>query len=248
MKLALYLATAAIVVVCSQAATFNINNKDGGPIWVGIQGNTGKEHLANGGFKLAQGESRSLTAADDWGGRFWSRTWCYEDENNHCHTGDCGNKVECEGAGGTPPATLIEFTLQGYGGLDYYDISLVDGYNSMASVEPVNGQGDGGEYSCKKAQCATQINSLCPSELQVKSPDGGSIIACNSACNAFLTEEYCCSGSHSTPETCKSSDWAVDYPAIFKSACPDAYSYAYDDHKSTFTCVASQYNINFGSA
>lgn len=152
MKFALFLATVAIVVVYSQAATFNINNKDGGPIWIGIQGNSGKEHLANGGFKLAQGESvsptskiiqvfckslfcqRRITAADDWGGRFWSRTWCYEDENNHCYTGDCGNKVECQGAGGTPPATLIEFTLQGYGGLDYYDISLVDGYNSMASV------------------------------------------------------------------------------------------------------------------
>lgn len=78
-------------------------------------------------------EQRTVVSADDWAGRFWSRTWCYED-TNHCWTGDCGNKVECNGAGGTPPATLIEFTLRGYGNIDYYDISLVDGYNSMASV------------------------------------------------------------------------------------------------------------------
>ncbi|KAF7285448.1 hypothetical protein GWI33_010620 [Rhynchophorus ferrugineus] len=232
----------------SEAVRFNIRNLDGGPIWIGIQGNPGHDHLANGGFKLSQGESRSLDAADDWAGRFWSRTWCYEDQGNHCYTGDCGNKVECAGAGGTPPTTLIEITLKGYGGIDYYDISLVDGYNSMASIEPVNGNGDGGEYSCRKAQCGTNINQICPGELQIWNPEGSQVIACNSACNAFHTDEYCCAGAHSTPETCKSSDWPVNYPEIFKNACPDAYSYAYDDHKSTFTCQAGEYNLNFGSA
>ncbi|KAK0421092.1 hypothetical protein QR680_015056 [Steinernema hermaphroditum] len=39
-----------------------------------------------------------------------------------------------------------------------------------------------------------------------------------------------------TPETCKASTWPKDYPKIFKDDCPTAYSYAYDDHKSTFTC------------
>ncbi|XP_030755744.1 thaumatin-like protein, partial [Sitophilus oryzae] len=176
------IALVATLVACSEAVRFNIQNLDGGPIWIGIQGNPGKENLANGGFKLAQGESRSLDAASDWAGRFWSRTWCYEDQDNHCYTGDCGNKVECNGAGGTPPVTLIEITLNGYGNIDYYDISLVDGYNSMASIEPVNGNGDGGEYSCKQAKCATNINGQCPSELQILSPDGSQVIACNSAC------------------------------------------------------------------
>ncbi|XP_060527320.1 uncharacterized protein LOC132702590 [Cylas formicarius] len=233
-----------LVAYCD-AVSFQITNKDGGPIWIGIQGNPGHEHLANGGFALQQGETRVLSAAGDWAGRFWSRTWCYADQNNHCLTGDCGNKLECAGAGGTPPATLVEITLDGYGGIDYYDISLVDGYNSMASIEPVNGQGDGGQYSCKKAQCGSNVNINCPAELQLKN-DEGTVIACNSACNAFLTEEYCCSGSHSTPETCRSSEWPVDYPSYFKNQCPDAYSYAYDDNKSTFTCSAQQYNLVFG--
>ena len=31
--------------------------------------------------------------------------------------------------GGEPPVTLAEFTLNGGGDQDYYDISLVDGFN-----------------------------------------------------------------------------------------------------------------------
>lgn len=71
-------------------------------------------------------------------------------------------------------------------------------------------------------------------------------VGCKSACLAFNTDEYCCRNDHGTPETCKSSDWPVDYPAYFKSKCPDAYSYAYDDHKSTFTCQAEKYIVTFG--
>ncbi|XP_076257665.1 uncharacterized protein LOC143194823 [Rhynchophorus ferrugineus] len=246
MKLALIFVTAFLA--SSNAVRFNIRNLDGGPVWIGIQGNPGHEHLANGGFKLGQGQSRSIDAPGNWAGRFWSRTWCYEDHGNHCYTGDCGNRVECAGAGGIPPATLIEITLKGYGGADFYDISLVDGFNSMASIEPVNGNGDGGAYSCRKVQCATNINYICPGELQIRNPDGNHVIACNSACNAFRTDQYCCAGAHSTADTCRSSDWSVNYPAIFKNACPDAYSYAYDDNKSLFTCYANEYNLNFGAA
>ena len=112
-------------------------------------------------------------------------------------------------------------------------------------MEPVNGQGDGSEYSCKRCACATNINDICPGELVVRNGEGYNI-ACNSACLAFNTDEYCCRGDHGTPETCRSSDWPVDYPSFFKSNCPDAYSYAYDDHKSTFTCIAEKYVVTFG--
>lgn len=33
---------------------------------------------------------------------------------------------------GVPPATLAEFTLSGDGNTDFYDISIVDGYNLPA--------------------------------------------------------------------------------------------------------------------
>ena len=38
--------------------------------------------------------------------------------------------------GGQPPATLAEFTLNGWGNQDYYDVSLVDGYNLQMSIHP----------------------------------------------------------------------------------------------------------------
>lgn len=53
----------------------------------------------------------------------------------HCATGDCGGRIECNGAGGVPPATLAEFQFDGHGGLDYYDVSLVDGYNLPMAIQ-----------------------------------------------------------------------------------------------------------------
>jgi hypothetical protein len=78
----------------------------------------------------------SVGVADGWQGRFWARTGCNFNGNGqgHCATGDCGDKLQCNGAGGVPPATLVEVTLNGDGGQDFYDISLVDGFNVPAQV------------------------------------------------------------------------------------------------------------------
>jgi len=79
---------------------------------------------------------RTVSIPDGWGGRFWARTGCNFDGSGQgpCATGDCGNKLECNGAGGVPPVTLAEITLNGDGGKDFYDISLVDGFNVPARV------------------------------------------------------------------------------------------------------------------
>ncbi|CAH1134041.1 unnamed protein product [Ceutorhynchus assimilis] len=224
---------------------FEISNREPGPIWIGIQGNPGHPHLHNGGFALNQAQTFEVSAPDNWAGRFWPRTWC-DPNSKHCETGDCGNRLECQGAGGNPPATLIEITLKGWQGLDYYDISLVDGFNLRGFIEPVNGNGPQGQYSCTKAKCLSDINTDCPNDLRLI--HAGLTIACHSACNKFNTDTYCCRGAHDRPETCRSQDWPKDYPAFFKNACPDAYSYAYDDHKSTFTCKADRYRIHFGDS
>ncbi|KAG5869074.1 hypothetical protein JTB14_001266 [Gonioctena quinquepunctata] len=237
------LATTTIFLTTVWAVEFQITNKEIGAIWVGILGNSGKAPLANGGFVLEAGATTSVFAADDWAGRFWARTWC--DYNTfHCLTGDCGDSLECQGRGGAPPASLAEITLNGYGGQDFYDISLVDGFNIAVSIEPVGKNGDGG-YVCEKAACAYHLNDECPQELQLTSEHG--VLGCKSACLALDTDQYCCRGAFGTPETCKSSLWPVDYPSFFKSRCPLAYSYAYDDHSSTFTCPnVGTYIITFG--
>lgn len=85
----------------------------------------------------------------------------------------------------------------------------------------------------------------CPKELQVVGGENGGVqggvIACKSACEAFGLDQYCCSGQFSNPNTCHPSI----YSSIFKHACPKAYSYAYDDGTSTFTCKAYDYTIVF---
>ena len=70
---------------------------------------------------------------------------------------------------------------------------------------------------------------------------GGGAIACRSTCEAFGQDKYCCSGAYDTSTACR----PTAYSSIFKAACPRAYSYAYDDRTSTFTCNADDYNVAF---
>ncbi|XP_044020752.1 thaumatin-like protein 1b [Aphidius gifuensis] len=225
----------------------NIKNNCPFTIWPGIQGNPGHDHLEGGGFELRQGDTKTLNTPGNWAGRFWARTNC--DGSGKCETGDCGNKIQCNGAGGVPPASLAEVTLKGADGLDFYDISLVDGFNLPLKMEPTGGYVDSrnDQYYCKPSGCYADVNRQCPDQLALRN-SAGSTVACKSACEAFHTDEYCCAGAHNKPETCRSTDWPQDYPKMFKDQCPDAYSYAYDDHKSTFTCKGNpdtSYDIVF---
>ncbi|RZC05408.1 thaumatin-like protein 1b isoform X2 [Glycine soja] len=221
--------------------TFTLVNKCDYTVWPGILSNAGIATLPTTGFVLQTAESKTVTAPTSWGGRFWGRTLCTQDSAGKfsCITGDCGSgKLECAGSGATPPATLAEFTLDGAGGLDFFDVSLVDGYNVAMLVAPQGGSGD----NCTSTGCAGDLNGACPSELRVTSEDGKQSVACKSACEAFGSPQYCCSGAYGSPNTCKPSP----YSQIFKNACPRAYSYAYDDKTSTFTCAsAAAYTITF---
>ncbi|KAJ0085521.1 hypothetical protein Patl1_09532 [Pistacia atlantica] len=223
------------------STTFIMINKCDYTVWPGILSSADAPALSTTGFALQKGESKTITAPTSWGGRMWGRTLCSEDSTGKfsCVTGDCGsNKVECSGSGAAPPATLAEFKLDGYGGLDYYDVSLVDGYNLPMLVVPQGGSGQ----NCSTTGCVVDLNGACPSELKVMSEDGKDGVACKSACEAFQQPQYCCNGAYSTPDTCKPSS----YSQIFKNACPHAYSYAYDDKTSTFTCASGpDYTITF---
>ncbi|KAK2660744.1 hypothetical protein Ddye_007277 [Dipteronia dyeriana] len=212
-------------------ATFTLVNKCGYTVWPGVLGNT---RLDSTGFELLPGGSRSFQVPPTWSGRFWARTGCTFDPSTgqgSCTSADCGsNQIECNGSGANPPATLAEFTT-GSGTPDFYDVSLVDGYNLPMIVEPTGGSGN-----CLSTGCITDLNQRCPTELRVESGEG-----CKSACEAFRTPEYCCSGAFGTPDVCKPSV----YSEIFKTACPRSYSYAYDDATSTFTCTGADYTITF---
>ncbi|KAF3521148.1 hypothetical protein DY000_02062406, partial [Brassica cretica] len=75
----------------------------------------------------------------------------------------------------------------------------------------------------------------------IMDPRTGIVAACKSACAAFNAPEFCCTGAHATPQTCS----PTHFSAVFKNACPSAYSYAYDDATSTFTCSGANYLITF---
>lgn len=200
---------------------------------------SGQSQLSLTGFELASGASETITVPTPWTGRIWARTRCFLDSSSRfsCETGDCASgSKSCNGAGGIPPATLAEFTLAQNGGLDFYDISLVDGFNLPASITP-----NGGTGQCVSPKCSANVNEACPSNLEVKTAEG-TVIGCKSSCLAFNRPEDCCTGEFNDPKICKPGISAT----IFEEQCPQAYSYAYDDENSTFTCSAtSSYDVTF---
>ncbi|CAM8990782.1 unnamed protein product [Rhodiola kirilowii] len=223
-----------------ESAKFKFVNRCRKTIWPGVLSGATSAPLTPTGFALRSGQSKTLTAPTGWSGRMWARTLCSLNSTTGrfaCVTGDCGSgKVECIG-GAEPPATLAEFTLNGADGLDFYDVSLVDGYNLPVLVVPKGGTRGG----CSPTGCLVDLNRACPNRLKVVAGRGRRGVACKSACEAFGDPMFCCSEAYATPDTCQPSPYSL----FFKRACPRAYSYAYDDKTSTFTCASPDYDIIF---
>ncbi|GLJ41579.1 hypothetical protein SUGI_0860400 [Cryptomeria japonica] len=193
------------------AVKFDIRNQCGYTVWAaGLPG--------LGGQQLDQGKTWTVDVpAGTQVGRFWGRTGCSFNASGQgtCQTGDCGGQLSCQ-VSGAVPATLAEYTLNVNGNTDYYDVSLVDGFNVPLSINPTNAQ-------CTGSACRADINAVCPAELKV---EGG----CNTACNVFQTDQYCCTSSYANncPPT--------NYSMIFKNQCPQAYSYTKDDSSNNYSC------------
>lgn len=224
---------ALVVPTAESARVFTLVNDCKSTIWPAI---TPGENFNGGGLALKPGQSVVFNAPVGWSGRIWGRTGCDFDAggNGTCETGGCGSSLKCS-ASGQPPATLAEFTLAS---TDFYDVSLVDGFNLPVVVTAVGGQGN-----CSAAGCDGDLRDDCPSELAVRAPGGGPAVACRSACDVFNTDVYCCRGVFGNAVTCQ----PTYYSKKFKEACPGAYSYAYDDPTSIFTCTNADYIIAFCS-
>ncbi|KAL5062176.1 hypothetical protein RYX36_023913 [Vicia faba] len=98
----------------------------------------------------------------------------------------------------------------------------------------------GGSGMCKAVKCISDLNRNCPAGLELRNIKGR-IVGCKSACMAFHKPEFCCTGVFNSPRMCGPSS----YSKVFKASCPMAYSYAYDDATSTFTCYGADYIIRF---
>ncbi|XP_030927458.1 thaumatin-like protein 1 [Quercus lobata] len=236
-QLLLGLALAFLFFSGAYSTTFTIKNRCRHTIWPATLTGAGPQ-LSSTGFELASGASKTLNIPSGWSGRVWARSRCHIVKGKFiCGTADCASgQVSCNGAGAIPPASLVEFTLSGYNGQDFYDVSLVDGFNLPVSITPL-----GGSASCKRTSCRGNINRVCPPAMAVRG-HRGKVIACKSPCLAFNQPQYCCTGNYGTPDKCP----PTNYSKIFKHQCPQAYSYAYDDKTSTFTCTGgANYLITF---
>lgn len=156
-----------------------------------------------GGWELPAGQTQQVVLPPSWGGRFWPRTGC-EGFNEQgvpaCQTGDCGGHLGCPaGVGGTPPATLAEFTLiptEAPIGLDFYDVSNVDGSNIPLRIDAAPDtflvdppDGTNVDYYCGSPGCTADcgplqpcpwdLDEVCPPELQVIA--AGELVGCRSA-------------------------------------------------------------------
>ncbi|KAI9453213.1 thaumatin-like protein [Lactarius psammicola] len=193
----------------------------------------------------------SFFVPDNWkAGRIWGRRNCNFGTNpgaNSCLDGGCNGGLLCDALTGTgvPPATVAEFTLSTDPGVpDYYDVSLVDGYNLPMRIN--NNRG------CGVPLCGIDLGPNCPAPLKGPFDSSGFPVGCKSACAAGLAppndSPNCCTGSHNTPGTCPPS--GVQFYSYFKSNCPNTYVYAYDESSgdAIFSCPSSSradYTITF---
>jgi len=177
-------------------------NKMSQTIWVAAAPNAATP-LAATGWVLPAGQSVTITTPNNLNTRFWGRTGCVFDSAGvgHCQTGDCGGLFQCTGWG-TIPATLAEVNFDAWDGLDFYDVSMVDGSNlpmyinttssSGGTVDPISPDG------CVPAGCTKPV--VCPSILDVKV--GGTVVGCISACARLDTDQLCCRGQYSSRAAC----------------------------------------------
>ncbi|KZV87730.1 thaumatin type pathogenesis-related group 5 protein [Exidia glandulosa HHB12029] len=240
MQLTVLISLAALALTATADRTITVRNKCKQTIWPAIFTPPGfPAPKVDTGFKLAPGGHKSFKVPGNWtSGRIWGRTGCDFGKKVpgplQCETGGCNGGLKCAKQGGTgvPPATLAEWTLKPGNVPDWYDVSLVDGFNLPMRIDATQG--------CHAAGCGANLNTHCPAKLQKKNGKG-KVVGCLSSCVATGLEKNCCSGSHNTPQTCPKSK--VDYYSYFKKGCPNSYVYAY---AALWTCAKpADYTLTF---
>ncbi|MQM11024.1 hypothetical protein Taro_043926 [Colocasia esculenta] len=219
-----------LLFALAHAATFQIVNRCSYTVWAGA--------VPGGGRRLNRGQSWTLNVSPGTKmARIWPRTGCSFDASGRgrCRTGDCGGVLQCRGFG-QPPNTLAEYALNQFGNMDFYDISVIDGFNVPMEFSPANkadledASTPPANVKCQRIRCTADLIGQCPREL--RAPGG-----CNNPCTVFKTDQYCCNSGSCGPTT---------YSRFFKTRCPDAYSYPKDDPTSTFTCPGgTNYRVVF---
>ncbi|KAF5734828.1 putative Osmotin precursor [Tripterygium wilfordii] len=215
----------SLFFISALGAFFDLTNNCPYTVWAACQCNLPAD--VGCGKRLDTGEKWTIICNAATQGSIWGRTNCQFNASGKgsCQTGDCNGMLECQGYGKSPN-TLAEFSLKQLNGKDYFDISVVDGFNVPMEFSAVRG----GPCTIV-TKCNADIIGQCPNELKV--PGG-----CNGPCPVFGTEEYCCTSGSSCGPT--------NLSMFFKARCPDAYTYPFDDPSNFFTCASgTNYKVIF---
>ncbi|MBW1780096.1 MAG: hypothetical protein JRL30_05100 [Deltaproteobacteria bacterium] len=292
-------------VAASGRHAIQVHNNCTETIWLGACGNCKTQQSpCPEYFDPPQGANVEMDAGSHivfhvdqgWAGRFWPRTGCKFNKDGKCDSGDCCDAGGCVNKdqqfardcyySGNPPVLVIEPTFDapsGNGPIDYFDTSMVDGYNVLMSIEAIantyNPSPDPGmdsKYWCTTAGCSS--SPACPEFL--KDGVGNCWSPCQHAVRTGLPtaeqEKLCCSCDMTAPCTCPDpccdghygcspyvkdtsgqqkyppnmccDPWGklnnnrpwdqkyIDYIEAVKKACPEVYSWQFDDFKSTINC------------
>ncbi|XP_074307527.1 cysteine-rich receptor-like protein kinase 19 isoform X2 [Silene latifolia] len=219
------------------AKTLTITNNCSYTVWPAIVTTylsaTDRGSASVSGFALREGKSSVVVVPNQWSGRVWGRTLCSTDKstgNFSCQTGDCGSgSMQCTSSV-VNPVTLAEFVFGEFNtsNKDFYDVTVLAGYNLPLLVAPHVDSGTGPR--CEVTGCVFDLQKSCqPAKFMVVSKSNDSmIIGCKMPSDFSLAS------------------------LIFERPCPRAFS-NYSDNSGenvtgTFTCNgsrASSYNITF---
>ncbi|HTQ43022.1 MAG TPA: thaumatin family protein [Polyangiaceae bacterium] len=203
---------AALLGEAGLPRTFTVTNHCAQTVWAAALPAT---TFPGGLVEMAPGYSFQVGVDNGWSGRIWGKTRCTTS----------GGTTTC--ASSAFPASLAELTLtKSATGLDFYDVSLVDGFNLPIALDAVNHTPDPAHpYDCGSPTCAVNLNATCAAQFQDSA--NGQVIACaNDACKVV---------GNNNPSS-PACTYPNQYTEFFKMACPAAYSYPKDDPTSTFTC------------
>ncbi|KAF8202615.1 thaumatin-like protein [Mycena galopus ATCC 62051] len=232
------------------ARTLTVYNACPFTIWPALFTSSGGRPSQPTGWTAASFTKVTFDVPSDWDGRVWGRRNCNFASNpgpNSCLDGGCNGGLLCDVNTGTgvPPATLAEFNFNG-GGTDFFDVSLVDGYNLPMRID--------NNVGCGIPSCPVDLGPNCPSDQKGPFDASGFPVGCKSACTVDAlagnvdNSPNCCTGIHGTQPTCPAS--GVRNYSYFKNNCPNAYAFAYDEPSGTalWTCPTNKnaaYTITF---
>jgi Thaumatin family len=204
--------------------TLTATNRCSFPVWVDALPTT----TLPGGLPVELLPSQSFTAGvpNGWSGRVWGRFDCAESMG----------KLTC--ADDPYPSTLAELTLTKTpgSGLDFYDVSLVDGFDLPMALIALGFTPDPAHpYSCGAPTCSMDLRPECPKPLRDLDSSATTIVCANDACKVIGNND----------PAAASCIYPNMYTEFFKTSCPQAYSYPSDDPTSTFTCKGLDYQVVF---